>query len=97
MNRSWMCWVAVLGLLPGAGAPGYGAEPAETPGAARQLSPEEIDFFERRVRPVLAEHCYGCHSAKASVVQANLRLDTAAGVRAGGDSGPLADREGETP
>ncbi len=38
---------------------------------------------------MLAERCYACHSAKAKIVQANLTLDTAVGLRAGGDSGPV--------
>ncbi len=65
------------------------AEPPTADPAARKWSSEEIDFFEQRIRPVLVERCYSCHSAKAKIIQANLRLDTAAGVRAGGDSGPV--------
>jgi hypothetical protein len=47
-----------------------------------------VDFFERRIRPVLVEHCYECHSAKADAPKGGLRLDSAAALRAGGDSGP---------
>ena len=47
-----------------------------------------VDFFEAKVRPVLVEHCYSCHSAAAGKAKGGLRLDTAAAVRAGGDSGP---------
>jgi cytochrome c553 len=47
-----------------------------------------IDFFESRIRPLLAESCYGCHSARAKKLQANLRLDTREGVLGGGDNGP---------
>ena len=50
-----------------------------------------VDFFETHIRPVLAKHCYRCHSEKArrsNNLQANLRLDTRAGLRQGGDSGP---------
>lgn len=53
------------------------------------ISDEEIRFFERKVRPVLVEHCYGCHSRQAKVLHGGLRLDDAAGWRKGGDSGPL--------
>jgi hypothetical protein len=45
-------------------------------------------FFEKRVRPVLVEHCYACHSAEAKKLRAGLRLDTRDGIRKGGDSGP---------
>ncbi len=46
------------------------------------------EFFESRVRPILAEHCYECHSSKAKAVKGGLWLDSKAGVRTGGDSGP---------
>src|SRR4051794_41718011 len=46
-----------------------------------------VESFEKRVRPVLVEHCYRCHSAEARKIKGGLRLDTAAGWRAGGDSG----------
>lgn len=47
-----------------------------------------IEFFERRIRPVLIEHCYECHSAGAKEVKGGLYLDSAAGLLKGGDSGP---------
>ena len=49
------------------------------------------DFFEKKIRPVLAEHCYACHSADAAAknkLKGGLALDTRDAVRAGGDSGP---------
>ena len=33
------------------------------------------EFFETRIRPVLAERCYGCHSSKLREPKADLRLD----------------------
>ncbi|HEX6961451.1 MAG TPA: c-type cytochrome domain-containing protein, partial [Lacipirellula sp.] len=53
------------------------------------LAPEAVEFFESRIRPVLVEHCYECHSGEAAILQAELRLDTAAHVQKGGQSGPL--------
>ena len=50
-------------------------------------SPEE-EFFETKIRPLLAEHCYSCHSTKAEKLQAGLYLDSAVGATRGGDSGP---------
>ncbi len=88
MNHLELGWAVVLWPLLSAATPAIGAEPAAEGPAARKLSSDESDFFERRIRPVLAERCYGCHSARASVLQAKLRLDSAAGVRAGGESGP---------
>jgi hypothetical protein len=50
--------------------------------------PDEIEFFERTVRPLLVEHCYECHSSGAKKLRGELRLDTRDGVRKGGTSGP---------
>jgi cytochrome c553 len=49
------------------------------------------DFFEKKIRPVLVEHCYSCHSADAAAknkLKGGLALDTRDATRAGGDSGP---------
>lgn len=47
-----------------------------------------IDFFEQKVRPVLVDACYKCHSAKGDKVKGGLLLDTRDGMLKGGDSGP---------
>lgn len=49
---------------------------------------EKIEFFESRIRPVLVEHCYSCHSADAKDVKGGLLLDSRQGIMLGGDSGP---------
>src|SRR5258708_4225429 len=49
----------------------------------------DADFFEKKVRPVFVEHCYKCHSEQAKKVRGGLRLDTVAGIRKGGERGPL--------
>jgi mono/diheme cytochrome c family protein len=54
---------------------------------ADEMTPEQAEFFESQVRPLLAEHCYRCHSAKAKVLQGGLRLDSRQAALAGGDSG----------
>ena len=48
----------------------------------------ERDFFEAKIRPVLIEHCYRCHSAASAKSKGGLRLDDRESIRAGGDSGP---------
>ncbi len=50
--------------------------------------PEQVEFFENRIRPVLVEHCYSCHSQEAETVQGGLYLDSKMGWQQGGDSGP---------
>lgn len=48
---------------------------------------EQIEFFEKKIRPVLAENCYACHSAETMAL-AELRLDSSDGVLTGGTRGP---------
>jgi hypothetical protein len=47
---------------------------------------EDAAFFESKIRPLLAEHCYECHSADKKQ-KAGLVLDSRAGWEKGGDSG----------
>ena len=47
-----------------------------------------VDFFESNIRPMLAEHCYKCHSAQGKSPKGGLRLDSIDGMRKGGDTGP---------
>ncbi len=54
---------------------------------ASSADPAKVEFFEDRIRPVLIEHCYSCHSADANEVKGGLLLDSRQGILAGGDSG----------
>ena len=51
-------------------------------------SAEQLEFFEKNIRPVLAEHCYECHNS-AGKAKGDLSLDWRGGWMAGGDSGPV--------
>ncbi|MCB9926570.1 MAG: PSD1 domain-containing protein [Planctomycetaceae bacterium] len=53
---------------------------------------ERLRFFETKIRPLLAEHCYECHGS--DLQESDLRLDTTEGILSGGASGP-AVVEGE--
>jgi hypothetical protein len=46
------------------------------------------DEFERKIRPVLIEHCYKCHSAEQKAEKGGLKLDSREAMLAGGESGP---------
>ncbi|MFM8292548.1 MAG: DUF1549 domain-containing protein [Planctomycetia bacterium] len=53
-------------------------------------TPEQLDFFEAKIRPVLARHCQECHSAEAMQagrLKAGLLVDSRAGLAKGGESG----------
>ncbi len=52
------------------------------------VPPEDYRFFETRIRPLLANHCYKCHGPKKQ--EGGLRLDSLAGILKGGDAGPAA-------
>ena len=59
---------------------------------AQETYPKELEFFEQKIRPVLVQHCYSCHSEKAAAdgkLKANLLLDSRDGVGKGGESGPV--------
>ena len=55
---------------------------------AAEPTPEQIEFFEAKIRPVLVKHCYECHSSKVAAPRGGLRLDDREAVFKGGDSGP---------
>ena len=62
-------------------------------GLSQELAPDEgerakLEFFEKKIRPVLVEHCYECHSPESKTLQGGLSLETAQGLAQGGDSGP---------
>lgn len=48
-----------------------------------------IEQFETKIRPVLASRCYPCHSKSAIAPMGGLLLDSAQGIRRGGDLGPV--------
>jgi mono/diheme cytochrome c family protein len=50
--------------------------------------PTGIEFFEKKIRPALVQHCYECHSADAKALKGGLLLDSRDGWKRGGDSGP---------
>ena len=72
---------APLALLLFAGA---AASQQPTAGAP---DPAKVEFFEKKVRPILADHCYHCHSADTRPA-GNLRVDDHKGLLAGGNKGP---------
>jgi len=62
------------------------------PGASAAVE-DGLDFFEKKIRPVLVENCYKCHSAEAEKngkLEGKLRLDLREGVRGRGESGLVA-------
>jgi hypothetical protein len=59
--------------------------------AAASPAADQTAFFETKIRPVLAQHCYQCHSAdalQAGKLKAGLLVDSRDGMQKGGESGP---------
>ncbi len=71
---------ASLAIIPALTKASDSAEPID--------SPAGIAFFESKIRPVLVEQCYECHSAQAGVSEGELQLDSRKSTRKGGDRGP---------
>ena len=86
IDRKISC-LALLWLLAGWPVLAAGEEPV----AARPPQPTEaqVRFFENRVRPLLANRCFQCHGPEKQ--KGSLRLDTRAGLLAGGDLGPAIE------
>ncbi|MBA4186994.1 MAG: hypothetical protein C0467_03150 [Planctomycetaceae bacterium] len=58
--------------------------------SAAEPTAAQVEFFENKIRPVLVESCYKCHSAEAEKdkkLKGGLLLDTKAGWEKGGDTG----------
>ncbi|WP_165069159.1 PSD1 and planctomycete cytochrome C domain-containing protein [Paludisphaera rhizosphaerae] len=73
--------LAVALAVPGAAAAlGGDAETTPAPDAAK------VEFFEKKVRPLLVDNCYNCHSANTKAAS-GLRVDDRNGLIQGGDRG----------
>jgi Protein of unknown function (DUF1553)/Protein of unknown function (DUF1549)/Planctomycete cytochrome C len=57
-------------------------------GAGPAAAGNPADEFERKIRPVLVENCYKCHSAEHKTEKGGLRLDSREAMLKGGESGP---------
>lgn len=55
----------------------------------KEPTKSELEFFERKVRPILTEHCYSCHSRSAEKLKAGLLLDSREGLQKGGENGAV--------
>ena len=85
-HKNLLRMMGVCGLLLGVLTAGTAQSPAQT---APATAPEALAFFEKSIRPVLAEKCLSCHGEKSQ--SAGLRLDSRAGLLKGGDKGAVID------
>lgn len=59
------------------------------PAAEPTLAKTDLDFFETKIRPVLSEQCYKCHSHTADKIKGGLLLDSRDALLSGGSNGPI--------
>lgn len=83
--------VCLIGLLRLAATAQDQQEPKVAATASELIRPEDADFFERHVRPLLLESCVSCHSAAVNNVKGGLNMDSRQSLVAGGDSGAAID------
>src|ERR1700678_1992495 len=55
---------------------------------AADLTPEQKAFFDNKIKPLLTDKCYKCHSAEAGKNKGGLLLDSHEASLKGGDTGP---------
>ena len=55
--------------------------------AGAEPGSENLEFFEKKVRPLLADRCYKCHSSASEKLKGGLMLDSREAVMKGGESG----------
>ena len=58
------------------------------PAASNADNMDSVEWFEKKIRPILVKHCYECHSASSKTLGGKLRLDLRDGLLTGGESGP---------
>jgi cytochrome c553 len=89
MTRLLTASVLLAGVLLFALVPLSQAQPTKGGVYAGKPTQEQLAFFEKKIRPVLVESCYKCHSAEAEKIKGGLTLDTREGIRKGGETGPV--------
>jgi cytochrome c553 len=86
MSRFALATLALGTVL--AGGQAALAQPARVTAFADKPTQEQLAFFEKKIRPVLVDNCYKCHSAEAEKPKGEFLLDTRDGLRKGGVNGP---------
>src|SRR4051794_31655115 len=87
--KPWQITVLILMMVAAAPAP----TPTAAPGGAP--SQEGVEFFEKKIRPLLVENCFRCHSASSEKLKGSLKLDSREAALRGGESGKPAIAPGE--
>ncbi|MFN7627345.1 MAG: c-type cytochrome domain-containing protein, partial [Pirellula sp.] len=81
LSASMLVWLTSMPFAAFAQESGNAVEP-------NKPTAEQLQFFEAKIRPVLIEHCYRCHSADGQGIRGGLGVDNRDALVAGGESGP---------
>lgn len=84
LSPSLLSLIVTLGVTGGVG---FGQSDAMMNSTSGEFSPEQIDFFESKIRPALVKHCYQCHAMDSEKIKGGLVLDSRDGTLRGGDGG----------
>jgi mono/diheme cytochrome c family protein len=76
MNRSFITFTVVVGGFLSAASM-----------RAQAPSQAGTDYFETKIRPILANNCYKCHSSQAAKLKGGLSVEFKESLQKGGDSG----------
>ncbi|MFN7934285.1 MAG: PSD1 and planctomycete cytochrome C domain-containing protein [Bryobacteraceae bacterium] len=60
----------------------------QAPTVEEKPTAEQMEFFETKIRPVLAKNCYQCHGSDSKTAMGGFIIDSRAGMRRGGQGGP---------
>ncbi|MDB4775613.1 hypothetical protein OAG62_00665, partial [bacterium] len=87
-NAGRLVWAIALGIggvvsISG----GVSTTEADDDSVQTQVDAVGIEFFERKIRPILLEHCLDCHGEDPEALKGGFDLSHAAGTLAGGESG----------
>ena len=82
----WGVWVSLLLPMLYADGPSEESTKEDSP-SIEAFDAVAIEFFEAKVRPLLVEYCYECHSAESEDVEGGLLLDSRSALLEGGDTG----------
>jgi hypothetical protein len=88
LQRIWVITFSMAIAALGLSATAYAADGPRSADGSAAPSPEQLAFFESKIRPVLVEQCYKCHSVKSEKLKGSLYVDGRDGLLHGGDSGP---------
>ena len=84
-RKALLTWAAVGLVLFSRGVLLRGAE---TNNSSRTFSREQVEFYEKKVEPILEQNCYKCHSHQAEKIKGGFVLDSREGLLKGGETGP---------